>query len=44
LAVPPQVRITERGRARDVFMVRPLAPIEPPLRSEDIFYWRSDYF
>ena len=42
--VPPQVRITDRAPAKEVFMVRPLADIGAPLRSEDVFYWRSDYF
>ena len=42
--VPPQVRITERAAAKDVFMVRPFAAIGAPLRPEDVFYWRSDYF
>jgi len=42
--VPPQVRIAARAAARDVLMVRPLAEIGAPLRAEDVFYWRSDYF
>jgi GNAT superfamily N-acetyltransferase len=42
--VPPQARVTARGPARDLFMVRPLTSIEPPLRSEEVFYWKSDYF
>jgi hypothetical protein len=42
--VPPQARVTARGAARDLFMLRPLTRIEPPLRAEDVFYWRSDYF
>jgi hypothetical protein len=42
--VPPQVRIAARVPAKDVFMVRPLAEIGAPLRPEDVFYWRSDYF
>jgi hypothetical protein len=42
--VPPQVRIAATGAATDVFMVRPLADIGPPLGRDDIFYWRSDYF
>jgi GNAT superfamily N-acetyltransferase len=42
--VPPQLELTDRGDARDLFMVRPLAGIEIPLRTDDVFYWRSDYF
>jgi len=42
--VPPQVRITERAAAKDVFMVRPFVHIGAPLCSDDVFYWRSDYF
>jgi len=42
--VPPQVRITERAAAKDVFMVRPLADVAMPKRAEDVFYWRSDFF
>jgi GNAT superfamily N-acetyltransferase len=42
--VPPQVRLTERIPARDLFMVKPLADLPMPERNEDVFYWRSDYF
>jgi GNAT superfamily N-acetyltransferase len=42
--VPPQARIATRCAAGDLFMVRPLVDLEPPLRHEDVFYWRSDYF
>ena len=42
--VPPQVRLTERIPAHDLFMVRPLAGMAMPERNEDVFYWRSDYF
>jgi GNAT superfamily N-acetyltransferase len=42
--VPPQVRVTARTASRDVFMMRPLAEGGAPLRSENVFYWRSDYF
>jgi GNAT superfamily N-acetyltransferase len=42
--VPPQVRLTERIPARDLFMIRPLADMPMPERNEDVFYWRSDYF
>jgi GNAT superfamily N-acetyltransferase len=42
--VPPQVRLTDRTAARDLFMVRPLADMAMPERNEDVFYWRSDYF
>lgn len=42
--VPPQVRITARAAAKELFMVRPFVEIGAPLRPEDVFYWRSDYF
>ena len=42
--VPPQVRLTERIPARDLFMLRPLTDVRLPERNEDVFYWRSDYF
>ena len=42
--VPPQVHLTERIPARDLFMIRPLADLPMPRRNEDVFYWRSDYF
>jgi GNAT superfamily N-acetyltransferase len=41
---PPQVRITERVPARDLFMIRPLTGLPMPERNEDVFYWRGDYF
>ena len=44
MAVPPQVTLTNRVPARDVFMVRPLADVRVPERADDVFYWRSDYF
>jgi len=42
--VPPQLELSDRSGARDVFMVRPLAKVAMPKRAEDVFYWRSDYF
>ena len=42
--VPPQLTLTDRSAARDVFMVRPLAGIAMPERAEDVFYWHSDHF
>jgi predicted N-acetyltransferase YhbS len=42
--VPPQVRLTRRGPARDLFMVRPLGEVSLPTRGEDVFYWRCDSF
>jgi hypothetical protein len=42
--VPPQLDLTDRGDARDLFMVRPLAGVELPSRADDVFYWRSDNF
>ncbi len=42
--VPPQITLTDRSAARDVFMVRPLADIAMPEKAEDVFYWHSDHF
>jgi hypothetical protein len=42
--VPPQLELTDRGDARDVLMFRPLSDAATPARTEDVFYWRSDYF
>ncbi len=44
LPAPPQIRLTGRVPARDVFMLRPLADVAIPTRPEEVFYWRSDYF
>jgi GNAT superfamily N-acetyltransferase len=44
MAVPPQLELTDRGNARDLFMVRPLADVAMPETADDVFYWRSDYF
>jgi hypothetical protein len=42
--VPPQLALTDRGDARDLFMVRQLADVAPPVTADDVFYWRGDYF
>jgi GNAT superfamily N-acetyltransferase len=44
MPVPPQIELTDRIDARDVFMVRPLADVAMPATADDVFYWRSDYF
>lgn len=44
MAVPAQLRLTNRIPARDIFMLRPLENVRIPDRAEDVFYWRSDYF
>jgi GNAT superfamily N-acetyltransferase len=44
MPVPPQLRLVNRIPARDIFMLRPIADVRIPLRAEDVFYWRSDYF
>ena len=44
MPVPPQLQRTDRGEARDIFMVRPLADVPMPTTADDVFYWRSDYF
>jgi GNAT superfamily N-acetyltransferase len=42
--VPPQIELTDRAEARDLFMLRPLAAVDLPTSADDVFYWRSDYF
>ena len=42
--VPPQLELTDRADAKDLFMVRPLADVDVPRSADDVFYWRSDYF
>jgi GNAT superfamily N-acetyltransferase len=44
LPAPPQIRLLDRVPARDIFMLRPIANVGIPTRTEDVFYWRSDYF
>jgi GNAT superfamily N-acetyltransferase len=44
LPVPPQVSLTDKAPARDLFMIKPLADVPMPERAEDVFYWHSDYF
>ena len=44
MPVPPQLELIDRGDARDLFMVRPLADVAMPETADDVFYWRSDYF
>ena len=44
LAVPPQVSLTDRAPAHDLFMVKPLADVRIPEKAGDVFYWHSDYF
>jgi GNAT superfamily N-acetyltransferase len=41
--VPPQLRLTNYGSARDVMMMRALSDVELPSAS-GAFYWRSDVF
>ena len=41
---PPQITLTDKSAARDVFMVKPLADIAMPEKAEDVFYWHSDHF
>jgi GNAT superfamily N-acetyltransferase len=42
--VPPQLRLSDRIDSRDVLMVRPFVEMPRPLATDDVFYWRSDYF
>jgi predicted N-acetyltransferase YhbS len=43
-AVPPQVTLSQRTPAREIFMVRRLRQGLRPLTADDVFYWRADYF
>jgi hypothetical protein len=42
--VPPQLQLTERQDATDVLMMRPLNGARLPASTDDVFYWRSDFF
>jgi GNAT superfamily N-acetyltransferase len=42
--VPPQVELTDRGDARHVLMLRPLADVPVPAGADDVFYWHADRF
>jgi predicted N-acetyltransferase YhbS len=42
--VPPQVRLTDRTPARDLFMLRSLMPVALPSSATEVFYWHIDYF
>jgi GNAT superfamily N-acetyltransferase len=44
LAVPPQLRLTNRSDPKDVFMVRALADVALPETADDVFYWHADHF
>jgi predicted N-acetyltransferase YhbS len=44
MPVPPQIRLTNRIPARDIFMLRPIANVSIPSAPDEVFYWRSDYF
>jgi GNAT superfamily N-acetyltransferase len=44
LAVPPQLRLTNRCDPTDVFMVRALGDAAPPETADDVFYWHADHF
>jgi predicted N-acetyltransferase YhbS len=41
--VPPQLQLTDRQAASDVLMMRPLRDLALP-STDDLFYWRSDFF
>jgi GNAT superfamily N-acetyltransferase len=41
---PPQVDLIDRSEARDLFMVRSLTGAAMPVTTDDVFYWRGDYF
>jgi GNAT superfamily N-acetyltransferase len=42
--VPPQWRLSDRVESRDLLMVRPFFELSRPLTTDDVFYWRGDYF
>jgi hypothetical protein len=38
------VELTDRGDARHVLMLRPLADVPVPAGADDVFYWHADRF
>jgi hypothetical protein len=44
MPVAPQIRLTNRIPARDIFMMRSIGDARIPQDSSSVFYWRSDYF
>jgi GNAT superfamily N-acetyltransferase len=44
LAVPPQLRLSNRSDPTDIFMVRALADVALPETADDVFYWHADHF
>lgn len=45
--IPPQLAVTAREPARELMMMRSLAPsarLDPALREEDVIYWHNDVF
>ena len=44
MPVPPQIRLTNRIPARDIFMMRPIGEVRIPQEPASVFYWRADYF
>jgi hypothetical protein len=44
--LPPQLSIRSRAAAREIMMVRPLAPdvLPQPLIASDVHYWHGDAF
>jgi GNAT superfamily N-acetyltransferase len=43
-AMPPQWQLTDRVDSRDLLMIRPFIDLSRPLTTDDVFYWRGDYF
>ena len=42
--VPPQWQLSNRIDSRDLLMVLPFFELFRPLTTDDVFYWRGDYF
>lgn len=42
--VPPQWQLSDRVDSHDLLMVRPFVELSRPLTTDDVFYWRGDYF
>jgi GNAT superfamily N-acetyltransferase len=42
--VPPQWQLSDRIDSRDLLMVLPFFELSRPLTTDDVFYWRGDYF
>ena len=44
MPVPPQIQLTDRLDATDLFMVRPLSGRRDADEDDEVFYWHADHF